>query len=359
MSPYRIKGKGTLRVDRNFKGVGRLQKSTGVDDIKTYNDINAMLTQLYRTGKHEILREIIKGSVSLLEVFGYWNAGKLDALPSAATLQMVDATVIKFIETHYKTETTRRNYLASLNRFLAVVGNHTLQELPDRVKQYKLHCQDNDTAHSYNHLRKAIMAYLRQTLGKHSFLWASVSNIDKLKHRSAGKMALDVPTFYSLIRTLGEPYAGIAKTMAFTGLHWQEITSEWEIQSDRVWILGARKKKGEHRTREVPLLDANLVRPTCHVQTFRRALKKAMPTVSPYTFRHTYNVWLERAGILRSHALYYMGHVGRDTMDRHYGDRQITKFLVEDAKTLNAYLQRERAPTKLEKPDLGYDIIDL
>jgi integrase len=364
------KGKGSYVIDRRYGDVGRIRRASGTTHKATLKSILEMLKQFYDTGRHDILREIQAGIVRPIDVYHYYKDGKLKYLPSAATLQMVDPVVVKFFKTHYKLETTRRGYIQSFEKFLRVVGNHRVQRLPEKVKEYRRHCEEKELEHTFNHLRKGVSAFLRQTFGRSSVLWQSVSEIEKLQYTEATKQPLSVPEFNLLITKLPTEYADVARTMAYTGMHWREITDKWEIRGDRVWILGAKKRgKGKkRRTREVPLIDpdANLKRPTFHEQTFRKHLKRAgrqisRPDVSPMTFRHTYEHWLEQTPLVRSHTLYYMGHVGEDTIDRYYGPHEMTRFINEDAESIKEYLdEKSKPPTpKVQvafKP--GYDIIE-
>jgi hypothetical protein len=354
MSPYRIKGKGSLRVDRHFKGVGRLQKSTGVYDLPSYRNINTMLTQLYRTGKHDVLREIISGHVSILEVYGYWTDGKLDHLPSAASLQLVDPSVFNWIDDHYNIETTRRNYKSAVSRLVSEVGNIPIQELPEGVKQYRVHCSQEDKPRAFNFLRTAIMAFLHHNFGRASFLWASVREIPRLEEDEPDQAPqLSVAEANDLITKLPPQHADIAEAMLYTGMHWKELVDKWEVRSDdRVWILGAKKKRGKRRTREVPLIK-KIKRPQRGNLAFRRALRKVRDDLSPYSFRRTYMHWMEEAKVPRSRRLAYLGHsVLTDDSGNRYEKHEVTRFLSKDAKTIKKYLLwASRPQLKIEMPE--------
>ncbi|MHC4388737.1 MAG: hypothetical protein ACYSX1_09025 [Planctomycetota bacterium] len=345
---WKAQQRGTYRIDKRYKGIGRIQRASGTTDKKTFNGILAMLTQLHQTAKFDVLKEIQAGVITPLEAYAHWRDGKLDYLPSAKTLQLVDPTVIKFIEQHYKIPTTRRAYLFAVQRFVATMGNHPIQHLPQKIKLYRRKCQDADVEATFNRLRIVIKAYLSDTFTRKSALWVAATEIGTLSYEEKTTEPLTVPYFNSLETLLPDPYFAMVKTMCLTGMGWSEFAGKWRIESDRVWIHGARKKgKGKRRTRVVPLIDRNLSRPTKHVQSLRKALKKIDPSLHVYRFRHTFQHWLERSRLIPSHIKFYMGH-----SDSTYSKHDIEPFLKEDAEAIRAYLEKaSRRDVRIEMPE--------
>jgi hypothetical protein len=317
---WKAQQRGTYRIDKRYKGIGRIQRASGTTDKKTFNGILAMLTQLHQTAKFDVLKEIQAGVITPLEAYAHWRDGKLDYLPSAKTLQLVDPTVIKFIEQHYKIPTTRRAYLFAVQRFVATMGNHPIQHLPQKIKLYRRKCQDADVEATFNRLRIVIKAYLSDTFTRKSALWVAATEIGTLSYEEKTTEPLTVPYFNSLETLLPDPYFAMVKTMCLTGMGWSEFAGKWRIESDRVWI---------------------------HGQSLRKALKKIDPSLHVYRFRHTFQHWLERSRLIPSHIKFYMGH-----SDSTYSKHDIEPFLKEDAEAIRAYLEKaSRRDVRIEMPE--------
>lgn len=325
-------GVGTFVVDIRLKAIGRIRRASGTKDRETFRAIITMLKQLHATGKHSVLREIQSGLVSPIEVYGYWIQNQLDHLPSASSLQPIQSTFNKWIETHDVIATTKRNYKSEITRFVAVVGDIPISDLAAGVAHYKVICRDSDKARTFSALRTALLAFLRAN--KHTQLWKEVSDIKPLKvERKKQAPQLTVVEAHSLLHTMSKKYADVARAMLFSGMHWKEVVGKWEFQRDRIVIHGT---KAAGRERIVPIIQS-FPPVTCSNISFRRALRKVRPDLSPYSFRRTYAHWMEMAGIPRARRIAYLGHGKKDTTDL-YEAHQIEAYLQEDAKTFRNYV---------------------
>ena len=178
---HRINHQGTYVIDRRYKGIGRIRRASGTNDRKTLNQILSMLTEIHNVGKHSILCEIRDGVVSCMEVYGHWAEGRLDHLPSVATLKLVTPTIPDWIDTHSIVPTTKRNYKSEIKRFSDVVGyDLPIQAIPRALKRYKKHCIKRGTERTFNACRTTILAYLNNNFGKSHTLWKQVSDVRTL-----------------------------------------------------------------------------------------------------------------------------------------------------------------------------------
>ena len=66
-----------FRVDRLFPGVGRICLESGAKTRAEHTKRDAILTELWDTGRIDILRAIKSGRVTLNEVYGAQRAGRL------------------------------------------------------------------------------------------------------------------------------------------------------------------------------------------------------------------------------------------------------------------------------------------
>jgi integrase len=341
------RGTGTYQIDKRFKGIGRIQRASGTKDKKTFRAILTMMDELYHTGKHDVLREIQAGVVTPLEVYGFWTAGKLDSLPSASTLQKVDPTFFTWCDAHDITDTTKKDYKGNVRRMIGAVGNVPIQQLPKALKKYR---KQTDKGQSFNRLRTALLAFTRDTFGKHSHLWISLSNIKPMKVNATPAAQLSVKEFRVLVNHLSKPYADIVTAMCLTGMRLSEYYGKWELKCDRVEIFGTKTKTS---VRVVPLIQP-IVKPSRSIVALRRKLRSF--GISPQSFRRTYAHWLEMAGVPRSRRKMYMGHSAGDTTGL-YEAHEIEAYLKADAQRVQAYILKAVRP-ELVKPDVGYDIVE-
>lgn len=344
---WQINNRGTFVIDRRFKGIGRIRRASGTTSKETLQQIVSMLKEFYETGKHAVLREIQRGTVTPIEVFGYWREGKLDHIPSAATLKPILPTITDWILSHNVTDITKRNYTFSIKRFADIAGNVQIQDLPEAVEVYRQHCMDAGKHRSFNFARTPILAYLRATFGRSHHLYQAVSGIRTLTEKTKRQAPqLSVAEAVELMRALPPVHSEIARAMLLTGMGWTEVLNEWWIESDRVVIKGT-KAKG--RDRFVPLIDPDLKRPERGTKAFRTQLKKVRPDVSPYSFRRTFAHWLEMAGVPRARRRMYLGHSGKDVTDL-YERHDVARFLQTDAKLFKDWFFAEWEKSKKEEP---------
>ncbi len=211
---HRFNGRGSWVIDKRYKSIGRVRRASGAKTKKTFDAILKMLEILHEQGKHTILREIQAGIVSPIEAFGYWREDKLEYLPSTETLKKLSPTFDEWVETYNVVPITRRNYKSAVKTFVSTVGNVPIQELPKAIKKYKKHCLHRNTPRAFSSLRTPILSFLRDTFGRHSVLYASVSEIKKLAEHDEedGNQApqLTVKEAQSLLKAL-PPQHGTAR----------------------------------------------------------------------------------------------------------------------------------------------------
>jgi len=345
---HRINGRGTLRVDRRFKGIGRIAKASGTNDPKAYAGILTMLGQLHSQGRFRVLEEIRDGVVSPLEVYTKWTAGELDHLQSAATLRLVDPVVVDWIAASELKAVTKKNYLSEVQRFVARVGNVRIQDIPEGLERYRVLCRSRGIEPTFNKARKALLSYASKMLpGKKADpLRNRIAGVPVLKETSKPKARqFSVKEMADILKRLPKPHRDIARTMLFTGMGWTELIGEWEALHDRVTIRGT-KTKG--RVRVIPRFEEKLTRPERGKDSFKTALKKAEATCTPLSFRRTFALWMSEAGISRIRRKSYLGHGDSDMTDR-YERGEVDRFLREDAFALSAYTAEEMS--KVEKSD--------
>jgi len=334
---HRINGRGTIRLDRMFKGIGRVARATGTNDKATAKAIDVMLTTLYQTARWDIVREIKDGIVTPLEVYSYYIKGELDNLPSTLTLQSISPAFEDWVKTHTVEDKTKKDYVYCLKALISVVGNVKIFTLGDALGTYRTHCIAQDTARMFNSTRTALLSYCTNALGADHPVRASVASTKKLKEVTTPPKQLTVVEAVETLDALPKEHKSMARTMLFTGMSWKELNGKWELLEDRLVIHGT-KTKG--RVRTIPRMLDQLAHPTRSLSQFKRELKKANPGISPNSFRRTFGNWMAEAGIPQHRRSRYMGH-GVASMTERYERGEVERYLVDDAKLFSEYVQRE------------------
>lgn len=334
---HKINGRGTLRVDRVFRGIGRIARASGTSNAKTFKAIDVMLTELYETGRWTILEEIKSGVVTPLEVYAYWREGRLAQIPSSATLLMVSPTFEKWLEKHDVTAGTRRTYKSFVGTYVAALGNHTWQDVPKYLLSYREICESDGKHRTFNATQVTLLAYVTNVLGKNSKVREEIVAIKKLTETSEPALQFTPEQAKTFICSLNHEHSGIALTLLFTGMNWKEARGSWQVDGDGVVIEGT-KAKG--RVRTVPRFLESYTKPTIALSSYHKAMKRRDSRFSTYSFRRTFAHWMQEAGIPYIRRQMYMGHSGGSMTDR-YERHEVEAYLREDReKVLNYVLSQ-------------------
>jgi integrase len=338
-SNHRSNGRGTLRLDRRYAVVGRIAKASGTNDPTTFRAILTMMAQLEQEGRFRILTEIRDGVLTPMDVYAKWVTGQLDYLTSAASLRLIIPTIPDWIASYKKVSaTTQRNYTSEIERFARVVGNIPIHEVPEKMPVYLRYCQDNGIEATFNKLRVAIFSYLTKEFGKNHPLRLRAGEVERLPEVSKRQAPnFSVKEMAAIFAKLPQPHRSMARTMLLTGMHWKEYNGEWEVQEHCVHIVGTKNK---NRVRDVPIMDDELVKPSRSSSSFRKALRRTHPTISPLSFRRTYARWMSEAGIPKGRRSAYMGHGVQDMTER-YERSEVEAFWAQDAEQFKRYMDAE------------------
>ena len=340
---HRDRGRGTLVIDRQFRGLGRLKRASGTADAKVFKRIDAMLTTLYRNGRIDILQLLAAGKVAPLQVLSYYDRSELDRLPTIETMLPLDPGIFTWVET-YRCGDDHRSGLNYAFRGLlkGAKKSATIADLPALLKAAR---NISMKPRMFNRTRSAAQAYLSDTLGRSHMLYRAVSEIRPLKVESRRGSPITVARARVIAAAMGD--AGpMLWSMAMTGMGPKEYWGPWNVRTDRVHVEGT-KRAG--RVRDVPWVGM-VTTPTVLYAAFRRRLLVASTgltdiktaaaspyAVTPYDLRRTFANWMEGAGIPRTRRKLYLGHGAGDVTDL-YERHEIEAFLTEDGNRLKAYI---------------------
>lgn len=334
---HRSGGKGTFLLDRIFPGLGRVKRASGTQDRRTFDALNAMLSQLWAGGRTDVLARIRDGDLHPLEVWGRVREGGMQDLPNSAAIERFDTTWIDAMECSEGYQTDLRN---KVKRFTTATGVQTLADLPAGLAVYR--GLMSDTPVMFNRTKAALQGFLHRRFGQHHPLWMALSNVPSLKEDPKHGNPQTVEQLTALTVRMEKPYARIAWSMALTGMGPKEYWGKWRVLSGIVEI-GGTKTKG--RQRHVPLL-GEIHRPTVTMGMFADALEDVNGgAVKPYDLRRTFAVWCDLAGVDFTHIRLYLGHRAQSVTER-YLWREVMRHIPADAKKVRAWLASERKAVK-------------
>lgn len=334
----------TLPLDRIFDGVGRIKKASGTTDPKVRRKMDAMLTDLYGDGRLDILRAIKSGALPPMQVFAAYRAKALDTLPLGMGAQPLHTT--------YELWRVRatKNAKSLLSRkqsgvYLARFGQKSsrVADLPEILLSARESMETQGHAVTFNRLKSAASAFVRDTMGKGSALYREILGVPRIKETTTVVRRPMTPgQLRDNVATLDGESKDVAWSMAGSGMGPGEFWGDWECVPAGGYIqINGTKRSG--RVRRVPLVVWPSSGPDVPSrQAFEDRLVKAGAPFKPYDLRRSYANWLEAAGIPRTRRRLYLGHGEGDVTDRYEG-HEVLAFLREDAATLSAYLDRELA----------------
>lgn len=329
MTPHRTNQRGTLVLDRQFKGVGRIKRASGTDDPKVHALLDNMLKTLKQAGRLDILDGIRRGVLTPLEVWARFRLGELERLPSVETIQALKDALGKWRDEEETGAWNRMARRAAVSAMLKhAPAQATVSDVPGIIRRYR---SKSAGAVMFNRVRAAALAFLRDTVGRSHPLYGQVLDVQPRKEQKREPKPFTVEELVAAAPKLGA-FASCAWAMALTGMGPGEYWGRWTAKADRVVIYGT-KRSG--RRREIPLAGA-IAAPKGTKDYFQKLWRKVMDADRvPYDLRHTFATWLEQAGIPRTRRRGYMGHGAKDVTDL-YEKHEVTAYLAGDGEKLRA-----------------------
>ena len=180
MTPHQSNRRGSLILDRVFRGVGRLRHATGTKSVKLFEKFDKMLTTLYEGGRRDILISIRDGRLTILEVWEQYRLGHWDDIPTRQHLEPLERTFDGWVE-DYECSEQHRKSLGDSCSYLVTAGpvDARIVDLPDAVRAFRK--QTADRPRTFNLARSAAQAFIRSTLGRQSKIWQEVAAIQTRK----------------------------------------------------------------------------------------------------------------------------------------------------------------------------------
>ena len=161
----------TYRIDRLFRGVGRIALASGATTKGELKKRNDLLTRLHDKGRLDILRAIKARDVTITEAYAADREDRLDTLVGVEKALSRDlwATVDAWVPTSARGAPTRRRYELSFGQLkkrwpLANSEEAKVATLAE-VNWVELERSWPGSGSDWNHLRRAVSKFLTDTLG--------------------------------------------------------------------------------------------------------------------------------------------------------------------------------------------------
>lgn len=344
MTPHRAGGRGTYIIDRRTR-VGRIAVASGTNHLPTFRRLQQMITVLNETGRSDILRAIRESELSPLQVYESFRVNELHRLPLGKELLPVKASMTTWNENSQASDSwkaARKSAIKDLAEKASIVVN-----LPDALLALRTEAIKARTPAMFNRTRSTVLAYLRDTLRRSHRLYGEVRDVPLLKEKKSPKKQpqswQQLTEHAAKLNEVSPRYRNAMWAMALTGMGPKEYFIDgYEVLSDRVKVGGVKRPgrqrvvpavRTEYFTRIVPSRTVGAMR---EMRVFGETLLEKCG-IRPYDLRRTYANWMESAGIPRTRRRLYIGHAKKDTTDI-YEEHEVTAFLAEDAKRLEAFL---------------------
>lgn len=219
---HRTSAGGTYRLDRRFPGVGRIAVASGAHTAAEFAKRNALLTRLYDQGRLDLLRAIQAGTLTVTVVYAADRARQLDSLigERAALGRPFWSAVHGWLAT--RPGPTGRRYavsFAAVERARVLAPTAAVEALA-RVDWPALRAAWAPSPASWNHLRRALSAFLTTHLGDklHPFRQQVLRAFGKLEREVARVPDLSPDLFWRIVRAAPPHVQPAFVSLVATGL---------------------------------------------------------------------------------------------------------------------------------------------
>lgn len=223
MSPHRISEGGSFRIDRRFKGVGRIALASGTRNRRRFQALNAMLTELHEDGRLDLLRALRDRRISFQQVYDARRTGRLPYLASELTLhENLWQSVESWIPTSASAKSSRKRYAVSFRSLQAsgVFGDDAVVADLRSVTWSELRENWPNSPADWNRLRAAVSRFLTMTLGDkyHPFRREVMGRFPRAQEPQGRVPELPPALFWDIVNRTPDHVRPAYVTLAATGL---------------------------------------------------------------------------------------------------------------------------------------------
>lgn len=344
-------GRQTIRdqiqtIDREFPEIGRIRVRKKMPK-QVRDDYNAMLTALYRQGRHDVLVALRDKVFPLEQLYAAFASSGLAKLPTAEALVELTPAWDTWLARLWAMPPQLRQSAEHLRmhkymgrKLTALVGvGGSLRDIPRALETARK--QLVHKPRTFNKLHASASAFLRDTLrASHPLykLMADYTQLDTGRKRKPNPQT--VAQLVALEAVLSPQIMTALWSMATTGMIPREYWVDgWEVALGGL-ALHIHGGKREARDRVIPSLGRcaasgvghDYVRRQLHLLTNGATLAKDM--------RNTFMTWMSEAGIPRARRMIYMGHTVGD-ISALYEHQEVLDYIRQDRERFVAWLAAE------------------
>lgn len=364
---HRTSAGGTGRLDRRFPGVGRIAVASGARTEAEFAKRNALLTRLYDQGRLDLLFAIQARTLSVTQVYAADRARQLDTLTGerAALGRPFWPAVRTWLAT--RPGVTGRRYAVSFGALerAGILATTAPVEALARVDWPALRAAWAPSPASWNHLRRALSAFLTAQLGDvhHPFRRQVVKHFGKLEREVARVPDLSPDVFWRIVRA-APPHAQAAfVALVATGLRVGEYLRLTETDlyphTCSVRVPGTKTAASAATVRVNqqlwPWVARAVPAPLAYkwLRTYWKRAAKAVgvPDLRLHDLRHAHGQWSVNAGVPEAAVQASLRHTS-GAMTRRY-TMQKDRGTVADA--LAGVLLGSEVPQLVPLSDTGRD----
>lgn len=330
----------SLMIDREFEGVGRIQRRSGTDSAKMLSAYNAMLDSFDTAPrKVNLLRGIKDGHLKIGTVYEKFVAGELDNIVSVGQLVPAEKAIETWLDGNKElAKASIGTYRRHLAQVLKMKPGAVVSELPDALQLFRDNAYEHGHREMFKCAKQACLSFAR-SYGKDNPLAVALKKVEGFKHSSAKPRgsARSVVDVLRVVKAMRAPYGQQFWTCCMTGLRTAEMFEYgFTVHDNYVHIHG---RKTPNADRRVPLMQSELQPPGVDEKAPQRALKEIEKDWQWYDARRSYSHWLEMARVPQSRISAYMGHRPL-TQTADYQKHDPTAYFDEDADAFTAYIEK-------------------
>lgn len=340
---YKVNGRGSAVIDRTFKGIGRIARATGTDDVETVNAMKVMLSELYKTGRWNFLEAIRDGKLTMLQVYEKWTTQSLNQNPTVEGMLPAEETLRNWANAYDGiTEHTRDNYLYNIGQLMKLAkADATVSDIPSILKKYKERCKKKDVARQFNNTRNTVRSFLKDTFSAFHPLYQEVVATAALNERPKNpNKAYPITDILALEKKVSPKVWQTVWTCYLTGVGYKEFKNGLKDCDTHIFVTGDKVKDGR-RNRTIPRIEKPLTLVPLIAEKRLRINLGKVSDIGIYELRHSYSLLLREAGVPDLRVRQYMGHLPKNLTDA-YGEAEMTTFLSADAEKVRAYITKHR-----------------
>ena len=212
----------SFRVDHVFPGVGRINLVGGAATRAEHTKRDALLTELYDTGRLELLRAIKTRKLTINEVFSAQRAGQLGFVATDVALQRnLWEALEQWLPTSGRAPATRRRAAISvhaLRRSNALSPGATVRDLA-AVNWRAVYNQWHTGPTGWNRVRATVSLFLSMSLSKqHPFRLEVMAAMPHPQEPPGPVPDLTVEVFWRIVSRASEALRPAYVLLAATGL---------------------------------------------------------------------------------------------------------------------------------------------